>query len=136
MEKSDRSSALDCLAERMGIEGKYRNAHGHVVHTNAETKRRLLSAMGLAAADERSRLGPHSIYSTVPNGCDRWLLCRYCRPIVARPWSISSFLTIPNSSSGAWCWRTVRSDRDRWASTVCICWASANWTAAHCSGDG
>lgn len=52
MVKSDRSSALDCLAERMGIEGKYRNAHGHVVHTNAETKRRLLSAMGLAAADE------------------------------------------------------------------------------------
>jgi hypothetical protein len=52
MEESDRGSALDCLAERMGIEGEYRNAHGHVVHTKAETKRRLLAAMGVAAADE------------------------------------------------------------------------------------
>ncbi len=45
-------SALDELAERMGIEPQFRNAKGEIVETNDETKRSLLTAMGAEAADE------------------------------------------------------------------------------------
>ncbi|HWY24890.1 MAG TPA: malto-oligosyltrehalose trehalohydrolase, partial [Nevskia sp.] len=46
------STALDELAERMGIEREFRNARGETVCANAETKRSLLGAMGVEAADE------------------------------------------------------------------------------------
>jgi 4-alpha-glucanotransferase len=44
---------LDALAERMGIEAEFRNAHGDRVSTSAATKRRLLAAMGIGAATEQ-----------------------------------------------------------------------------------
>ena len=46
------SSVLDELAERMGIEPQFRNAKGEIVETSSETKRSLLAAMGVEAADE------------------------------------------------------------------------------------
>ena len=46
------SSALDELAERMGIESQFRNAKGEIVETSSETKRGLLAAMGVDATDE------------------------------------------------------------------------------------
>ena len=46
------SPALDDLAERMGIEPQFRNAKGEIVETSSETKRSLLAAMGVEAADE------------------------------------------------------------------------------------
>jgi malto-oligosyltrehalose trehalohydrolase/4-alpha-glucanotransferase len=52
-------SALDRLAERMGIEPAYGSATGGVVRTRAGTKRALLAAMGVEAPDEdaaRARL--------------------------------------------------------------------------------
>ena len=44
--------ALDELAERMGIESQFHDARGKVVHTRSETKRGLLSAMCVDAADD------------------------------------------------------------------------------------
>ncbi len=46
------NSALDELAERMGIESQFRNAKGEIVETSSDTKRSLLAAMGVEAADE------------------------------------------------------------------------------------
>ena len=46
------ASALDRLAQRMGIEPEFRDAHGAIVPTGDETKRSLLAAMGVAAADD------------------------------------------------------------------------------------
>ena len=46
------SSALDELAERMGIESRFRNAKGEIIETSSETKRSLLTAMGVEATDE------------------------------------------------------------------------------------
>ena len=46
------NSALDELAERMGIESQFRNAMGQIVKTSSETKRSLLTAMGVGATDE------------------------------------------------------------------------------------
>jgi 4-alpha-glucanotransferase len=46
------SPALDDLAERMGIEPQFRNAKGEIVETSSETKRSMLAAMGVEAADE------------------------------------------------------------------------------------
>jgi hypothetical protein len=46
------ATALDELAERMGIEPEFRNAKGEIVRTNSETKRSLLAAMGVGAADD------------------------------------------------------------------------------------
>jgi 4-alpha-glucanotransferase len=46
------SPALDELAERMGIERQFRNAKGEIVETSSETKRSMLAAMGVEAADE------------------------------------------------------------------------------------
>jgi malto-oligosyltrehalose trehalohydrolase/4-alpha-glucanotransferase len=46
------NDALDELAERMGIEPEFRNVKGEIVHTDAATKRSLLAAMGVRAADE------------------------------------------------------------------------------------
>jgi hypothetical protein len=46
------SVALDDLAERMGIEPEFRSARGERVLASAETKRSLLAAMGVDAADE------------------------------------------------------------------------------------
>jgi len=43
---------LSQLAERMGIEPEFRDARGRVVRTSTETKRDLLAAMGVAAADD------------------------------------------------------------------------------------
>jgi 4-alpha-glucanotransferase len=51
------SSALDELAERMGIESQFRNARGEIVETSSETKRTLLAAMGVEAADEGQARG-------------------------------------------------------------------------------
>ncbi len=45
-------SALDQLAERMGIEPEFRDARGKLVQASIETKRSLLAAMGVEAADE------------------------------------------------------------------------------------
>jgi malto-oligosyltrehalose trehalohydrolase/4-alpha-glucanotransferase len=45
-------NALDELAERMGIEPQFRNAKGEIVETGDKTKRSLLAAMGVGAADE------------------------------------------------------------------------------------
>jgi 4-alpha-glucanotransferase len=45
-------SALDRLAERMGIEAEFKNARGRRIPTAPETKRRLLAAMGVEAADD------------------------------------------------------------------------------------
>jgi hypothetical protein len=44
--------ALDLLAARMGIELEFRDARGVIVRAGAETKRSLLAAMGVEAADE------------------------------------------------------------------------------------
>lgn len=44
--------ALDLLAARMGIEPEFRNARGVIVRADVETKRSLLAAMGIEAADE------------------------------------------------------------------------------------
>ena len=46
------SSALHELAERMGIEPRFRNAKGEIVETSCDTKRRLLAAMGMEATDD------------------------------------------------------------------------------------
>jgi malto-oligosyltrehalose trehalohydrolase/4-alpha-glucanotransferase len=43
--------ALDELAERMGIEPEFQNAKGETIRTERVTKRSLLAAMGIAAAD-------------------------------------------------------------------------------------
>ncbi len=45
------ASALDRLAERMGIEPEFRNAHGEIVPASADTKRSLLTAMGVEVVD-------------------------------------------------------------------------------------
>jgi malto-oligosyltrehalose trehalohydrolase/4-alpha-glucanotransferase len=45
-------TALDELAERMGIEPRFRNARGDIVQTGSETKRSLVAAMGVKATDE------------------------------------------------------------------------------------
>jgi malto-oligosyltrehalose trehalohydrolase/4-alpha-glucanotransferase len=53
-------SALDRLADKMGIEASFASASGGTVRTSPATKRALLEAMGLDAADERAakaRLG-------------------------------------------------------------------------------
>ena len=49
-------AALDELARRMGIEPEYRNARDEPVRAAPETKRRLLAAMGVEAADEAQAL--------------------------------------------------------------------------------
>jgi len=46
-------SALDRLAERMGIEPEYQSATGETVRIAAQTKRNILAAMGYSVADER-----------------------------------------------------------------------------------
>ncbi|HEY0521973.1 MAG TPA: DUF3459 domain-containing protein [Stellaceae bacterium] len=51
-EGSGSGAALDELAERMGIEPEFRDARGRMVRATAETKRSLLAAMGVEAADE------------------------------------------------------------------------------------
>ncbi|HEX3412932.1 MAG TPA: malto-oligosyltrehalose trehalohydrolase, partial [Stellaceae bacterium] len=45
-------TVLDQLAEHVGIEPEFRNASGEIVETSSETKRSLLAAMGVEAADE------------------------------------------------------------------------------------
>jgi malto-oligosyltrehalose trehalohydrolase/4-alpha-glucanotransferase len=45
-------SALDRLAEKVGIEPRFRDVRGDVVVTSTDTKRVLLAAMGLPAANE------------------------------------------------------------------------------------
>jgi malto-oligosyltrehalose trehalohydrolase/4-alpha-glucanotransferase len=45
-------TALDALAERVGIEAQFQNARGEIIEANAETKRSLMAAMGVDAADE------------------------------------------------------------------------------------
>jgi malto-oligosyltrehalose trehalohydrolase/4-alpha-glucanotransferase len=49
---SDDRSALDRLAEKMGIVPEFRDARGTVVRASAETQRSLLAAMGVDAADD------------------------------------------------------------------------------------
>jgi malto-oligosyltrehalose trehalohydrolase/4-alpha-glucanotransferase len=49
---SDRGAALDRLAGRMGIESEFRDARGETKQTDPGTKRALLAAMGLKAANE------------------------------------------------------------------------------------
>ena len=51
------SSALDELAERMGIESRFRNAKGEIAETSSETKRSLLAAMGVEVTDEAQARG-------------------------------------------------------------------------------
>jgi 4-alpha-glucanotransferase len=46
------STALDELAERMGIEPEFQDARGETKRASAETKRQLLAAMGVDAGDE------------------------------------------------------------------------------------
>ena len=53
MSKGDHGTALKHLAERMGIEGEFRNARGATIQTADATTRNLLSAMGLQVSDER-----------------------------------------------------------------------------------
>jgi 4-alpha-glucanotransferase len=50
--EKDSGPALDLLAARMGIEPEFRNARGVIVRAGVETKRSLLAAMGIEAADE------------------------------------------------------------------------------------
>jgi 4-alpha-glucanotransferase len=45
-------SALDKLAERMGIEPEFRNAKGEIIRTGSDTKRSLLAAMGVEVTDD------------------------------------------------------------------------------------
>lgn len=45
-------SALERLAQRMGIDPEFRDAHGTLVRTSDQAKRSLLTAMGIEAADE------------------------------------------------------------------------------------
>lgn len=45
-------TALDALAARMGIEPEFRDARGKLVRASTGTKRSLLAAMGVEAADE------------------------------------------------------------------------------------
>ena len=49
-----RPRLLDVLADRSGIEDEFIDAHGKLRTTSADTKRALLAAMGLDAADEAS----------------------------------------------------------------------------------
>jgi len=49
--EKDRRPALDQLAARMGIEPEFRDARGVIVRAGVETKRSLLAAMGVEAAD-------------------------------------------------------------------------------------
>jgi malto-oligosyltrehalose trehalohydrolase/4-alpha-glucanotransferase len=46
------TSALDELVERMGIEPQFRNAKGETIRTSSDTKRNLLAALGIEAAEE------------------------------------------------------------------------------------
>ena len=48
----EEASALDRLADRMGIEAEYTDAAGKTVRTTPDTARALLSAMGVNAPDE------------------------------------------------------------------------------------
>src|SRR5204863_7719232 len=66
-------NALDELSERMGIEAEFRNAKRQIVQTNSETKRSLLAAMGVEAADERQA-------RTALEGLDR---AEWLRPLPA-----------------------------------------------------
>jgi hypothetical protein len=50
--EKDSGPALDQLAARMGIEPEFRDARGVIVRAGVETKRSLLAAMGVEAADE------------------------------------------------------------------------------------
>lgn len=50
--EKESGSALDQLAARMGIEPEFRDARGVIVRAGVETKRSLLAAMGVEAADE------------------------------------------------------------------------------------
>lgn len=45
---------LALLAERLGIQPEFRNAHGEIVRTTPDTQRALLRAMGLAVGDDAS----------------------------------------------------------------------------------
>jgi malto-oligosyltrehalose trehalohydrolase len=45
------NTALDALAERMGIVARYQNARDETIDANAETKRSLMTAMGVHATD-------------------------------------------------------------------------------------
>lgn len=51
-EAEGETSELDRLAEQMGIEPEFRDAHGKTVRASVETKRRLLAAMGVEVDDE------------------------------------------------------------------------------------
>jgi malto-oligosyltrehalose trehalohydrolase/4-alpha-glucanotransferase len=50
--KEPGTTAINELAERMGIEPEFRNAKGEIVHTTLETKCSLLTAMGVKTSDE------------------------------------------------------------------------------------
>ena len=54
IERSSGGSALDELAERMGIEFAFLDARGNVVNASVEAKLRLLEAMGVDASDEET----------------------------------------------------------------------------------
>jgi malto-oligosyltrehalose trehalohydrolase/4-alpha-glucanotransferase len=63
--------ALDRLAERMGICPQFQDARGTVVRASAETKRRLLGAMGLDAS------GDHAVLAAL----DRLERAEWLRPL-------------------------------------------------------
>jgi hypothetical protein len=52
MQDEAATPALDALALRMGIEAEYHDVRGHLIRAGADTKRRLLAAMGVPAGDE------------------------------------------------------------------------------------
>ena len=81
MRTQDSDNALDRLAERMGIEAEFQNARGGSF-TAPETKRDLLAAMGVEAADEAA-----SEAALAELDRDEWLRplarCRSCAPMPA-----------------------------------------------------
>jgi 4-alpha-glucanotransferase len=50
--QADSDAALDELAERCGVELEFLDVHGERQHASAGTQRKILAAMGVAAADE------------------------------------------------------------------------------------
>ncbi len=97
-------AALDILAGRVGIEPAFRNAQGETITAGAETKRRLLGAMGFAASDDAAIARSLAELDRAENS-------RTLPPVVvarAGPVSVELALASGSSSIG---WRLILEDK-------------------------
>jgi malto-oligosyltrehalose trehalohydrolase/4-alpha-glucanotransferase len=102
--KQRQDTALDQLAERMGIEPEFRNAHGNMVQASADTKRRLLAAMGVRAETEDEA-------RTALEELDRAEWLAPLRPIVVVPAHAGSgFGIVLPADTGQITWRLTLED--------------------------